>query len=167
MASNESLEKHKKYKDSYGRNEIYWGLGIEEETYFQFTKPIYVACPILRSSHKPERYSIKYFDNYKDSYKERLSELFPDASGCIPLPHFFNAHAFQRMDVKGIHRTTYEKLPKLQPNFSGKSFFDELQGSCPSIFLEGYDKWFVFDGDTVEFMTQNFYKTTKEIYRVE
>lgn len=154
------LEKHKKYKDSYGSYEIYWGLGLEEETYLQFTKPIYVAAPIFRTCHKPERYSVKYFDNYKDSYKSILNEMFPDASGCIGIPFYMNSHGFQRMDVKGFHRTTYEKIPKPNQNFIGKSFFELLQESSPDIFVNGYDKWFIFDGDTIEFMTQNFYKTT-------
>lgn len=160
MSSNEPLEKHKKYKKSYGCSELYWGLGIEEETYIEFSKPVYVAAPIFRSCHKAERYSVKYFDNYKDSYKTTLTQLFPDASGCIPIPLFMNSHAFQRMDVKGVHRTTYEKVPKPTPTFRGKSLFDELQTFDPKTFQEGYDQWFIFDGDTVEFMTQQFYKTT-------
>ena len=52
------LDKHKKYKTMYGSNELFWGIGIEEETYFQFTKPIQVATPIIRTCHKAERYSV-------------------------------------------------------------------------------------------------------------
>ena len=154
------MEKHKKYKKSYGSSEVYWGLGIEEETYVQFTKPIYVAAPIFRTCHNSERYSVKYFDNYKESYTIPLTQLFPDTSGCIPVPLFMNSHGFQRMDVKGVHRTTYEKVPKPNPKFAGQSFFELLQLFQPKIFQEGYDTWFIFDGDTIEFMTQHFYKTS-------
>jgi hypothetical protein len=158
-----ALEKHKKYKESYGRYEIYWGLGIEEETYLQFNKPIYVAAPIFRICNKSERYSVKYFDNYKESYKQALVQLFPDASGCIPIPFFMNSHAFQRMDIPGNHRTTYEKEPKNNPKFTGSSLFDLLKEYNPTIFQDGYDKWFIFDGDTIEFMTQKFYKTSVKL----
>jgi len=145
----------------YGSNEIYWGLGIEEETYLQFTKPIHVAAPILRTRHAAERYSVKYYTTYKDSYKQAIAALFPDASGCIPLPFFVNANAFTRMDIHGNHKTTYEKVPKPNPAFSGKTFFQSLEETDSCLqrpFTKIFYKNCIFDGDSLEFMTQNFYK---------
>jgi hypothetical protein len=55
------LVKHMRYKSMYKQNELYWGLGIEEETYLQFTKPINVASSILTTCHAAERYSVKYY----------------------------------------------------------------------------------------------------------
>ena len=150
------LEKHKKYKNSYGKNELYWGLGIEEETYLQFSKPIYVASSIIKSCHKAERYSVRYFSNYKPFYTKELEFNF--TKPFYPLPFFFNAHAFLKMDVKNQHKTTYEKNPKPNTNFSGQTFFEELQSWKPEYFVTEYEKSFLFDGDTLEFMTQNFYK---------
>ena len=151
------LEKHKKYKNKYGSNEIYWGLGIEEETYFQFSKPIYVATPIIRSCHKAERYSVDYYATYKPGHNKVIEALFSDASGCIPLPYFMNSHSFTKMDMSGNHATTYEKKPQPNPNFAGKTFLDELQAFSP-MFKEDYELNYTFDGDSVEFMTLGFYK---------
>jgi hypothetical protein len=154
-------QKHQKYKTMYGQNEIFWGLGIEEETYFQFSKPIHVATSIIRNNHKPERYSVDYYkQSFKPDYKNYFNEVFPDSRGFIPMPLFLNCHALQRMDVQGNHQTTYEKVPKLNPKFGGKTLFEELQEYDPSLFRDQFGKNFVFDGDTIEFMTLNFYKTS-------
>ena len=152
------LEKHKKYKNKYGSNEIYWGLGIEEETYFQFTKPIHVATPIIRSCHKAERYSVDYYTTYKAGHMKAFEYLFPDTHGCVPLPFFVNAHCFTKMDISGNHATTYEKAPRPNPNFYGKTFLDELQ-AFSSMFKDDYEVHYTFDGDSIEFMTLGFYKT--------
>lgn len=158
------LEKHKKYKAMYGSNEIFWGLGVEEETYFQFTKPIYVATPILRSNHKPERYSVDYYNSFKPYYTRSFDTIFPDKAGCIALPFFFNSHSFQKMDSSGQHVTTFEKEPQPNPKFSGKTFLEELQEFYPELFKDQKEYTFTFDGDTIEFMTQHFYRATaKEV----
>ena len=145
----------------YKPNELYWGIGIEEETYLQFTKPIYVAAPIIRTAHAAERYSVKYYTTYKTTYKDAFSALFTDASGFYPLPYFFNAHSFMKMDTSGNHMTTYEKVPKPNPKFN-KTFFQNLEefnrGCVKRSFSKIFNESCIFDGDTLEFMTQNFYK---------
>jgi hypothetical protein len=151
------LEKHKKYKEKYGSDEVYWGLGVEEETYLQFTKPIYVAAPILRLAHKPERYSLDYYKIYKPGHIKAFEILFPDSSGCFPLPFFLNAHCFQKLDLSGNHATTYEKVPKPNKKYAGKSFLDELQVFSPRL-KDDYEVHYTFDGDSIEFMTLAFYK---------
>ena len=77
------LSKHKKYKSMYGQNELFWGLGIEEETYLQFTKLIFVSTPLIRERHAEERYSVNYYSSYKSDYRKAFEHVFPDASGCI------------------------------------------------------------------------------------
>jgi len=164
------LTKHMKYKAMYKANELFWGLGIEEETYFQFIKPIHVAASCLRMNHTAERYSVKYFTSYKPSYIEAISQLFPDSVGFVGIPYFLNAHAFNRMDRNGQHKTTYEKFPKDNKRFSGKTFFEELtefkQSSyncCirkPISFANLFTTSCTFDGDSIECMTQNFYNTS-------
>jgi hypothetical protein len=159
--------KHLRYKSLYKENELFWGLGIEEETYLQFTKPLYVAAPIIRTSHAAERYSVRYFKTYKANYIKAFEKLFPDASGFFPMPYFVNAHAFNKMDLSGNHATTYEKVPKPNKKFNGKTFFQELYEFVPEYyccrprtFAKVFDRACIFDGDSIEFMTQNFYKTT-------
>jgi hypothetical protein len=159
--------KHLRYKSLYKENELFWGMGIEEETYLQFTKPLYVAAPVMRTCHAAERYSVRYFKNYKDEYKLAFEKLFPDASGFFPIPYFVNAHAFNNMDISGNHKTTYEKVPKPNKRFNGKTFFQELYNFMPTYyccrprrFAKVFDESCIFDGDSIEFMTQDFYKTT-------
>ena len=110
----EILEKHRKYKEAYGENEIFWGFGIELETYFQFDKPIYVATPVLRTARKPERYSATYYNSYKPETLALMNQMFPDASGCVPLPLFFSSHSFQKTDHKG-HRRKRWRVAVLPP----------------------------------------------------
>ena len=153
------LDKHKKYKNTYGSDELFWGLGIELETYFQFQKPIQVAAPILRTCHKAERYSVDYYKVYKPIHEDAFSTMFPDSSGCFPLAFFMNGHCLSKLDVRGIHSTTYEKVPKPNPKFSGKTLLAELN-DFSALFKDDHDVRYVFDGDTVEFMTLDFYKTT-------
>ena len=155
---NSIFEKYHKYKSRYGENELFWGLGIEEETYLQFSKPIQVAAPIVRSGHKRERYCVNYYKSYRPHTLAELSTLFTDLSGFYPLPFLFNAHSFTKMDTSGSHCTTYEKNPRVNPAFSGKTFFQELQLFRPELFVNEYNKSYVFDGDTIEFITQDFYK---------
>ena len=152
------FEKHKKYKKTYGSNELFWGLGIELETYFQFKNPIQVAATILRTCHKAERYSVDYYKNYSASHIDMFATLFPDTSGCFPLPFFMNGHSLSKVDRFGVHATTYEKTPKPNPKFSGKTLLDEMK-EFSQIFKDDHELQYVFDGDTVEFMTLHFYKT--------
>lgn len=152
------LEKHKKYKDTYGSNEIFWGLGIELETYFQFEKPIQVAAPILRKCHKAERYSVDYYKSYKALHEKVFQMMFPDSSGCFPLPFLINGHCLSKMDRHGNHITTYEKNPKPNPKFAGKTLLEEMKERS-DLFKNDHEIHYVFDGDTVEFMTLDFYKS--------
>lgn len=144
----------------YGEKEIFWGLGIEEETYFEFTRPIYVATPVVRTAHKAERYSVDYYKTFKSGPLEKaFATMFPDASGFVDMPMLLNSHAFEKMDVNWQHKTTYETKPKPNPKFSGTTFFEALQAWRPAMFKEEYEQSFLFDGDSIEFITQEFYKT--------
>lgn len=156
------LEKHRKYKDKYGENEIFWGFGIEIETYLQFAKPVHVATPLLKTARKPERYSVNYYNSYKPETLAQMDSLFPDASGFAPLPLLLNCHSLTKADRHGQHLTTYEKQPKPNPKFSGRTVFEEMQDFCPRLFIDEHDAGFTFDGDTIEFMSEDFYRATVE-----
>jgi hypothetical protein len=151
------MEKHEKYRYSYGKQEEFWGIGIEEETYIQFVKPMYVASLIIKTAHKPERYSVRYFDNYKPGYELAIEKVF-DSSGCYPFPLFLNSHGLNKMDCDWQHKMTYEKTPKPNPRFDGLTLFDRLQLWDYEYFRGHHEITFIFDGDSIEFMTQKFYK---------
>ena len=69
--------KHKKYEEIYKNieEEIYWGLGIENELYLEFDNKIKVTKKFLLNNRRRERYSVDYFLSYK---KELLDILFKD-----------------------------------------------------------------------------------------
>ena len=62
---NEMEEKHLKYREQYKPNEVYWGLGIENELYLEFEKKLEIKEENFIKSCKRERYSVNYFENYK------------------------------------------------------------------------------------------------------
>ncbi len=153
-----STQKHEKYRGSYGRQEEFWGIGIEEETYLQFSKPIHVASFLLRTAHKPERYSVRYFESYRPFYTTAIQQLFKDVSGCVDVPLFLNSHGLTKMDTHWQHKTTYEKNPRPNPKFDGQTLFERLQYWDYEYFRGHHEITFTFDGDSIEFMTQKFYK---------
>jgi hypothetical protein len=163
-ASAATLPKHARYKAAYNpAGGLFWGLGVEVETYLHFTRPVHVATPVIRSSHFPERYSVAYSATYKPAaLAAALDATYPDASGCLPVPFCVNSHGLTAMDIAGNHKTTYEKTPKPNPAFTGKTWFEELQDFDPDFFGKGYEVLFTFDGDSIEFMTQRFYCATAD-----
>ncbi len=84
-----------------------------------------------------------------------LNTVVADVSGLV-VPVLMNCHSFTDCDVFGEHATTYERVPKPNPRFAGQSLFE---WACQhSTWLRNeYGKVFMWDGDTVEFMTQRFY----------
>ena len=163
-ASAATLPKHARYKAAYNpAGGLFWGLGVEVETYLHFTRPVHVATPVIRSSHFPERYSVAYSATYRPAaLAAALDATYPDASGCLPVPFCVNSHGLTAMDIAGNHKTTYEKTPKPNPAFTGKTWFEELQDFDPDFFGKGYEVLFTFDGDSIEFMTQRFYCATAD-----
>ena len=67
-------DKHLKYNNKYVGNEVYWGLGIEFETYLEFENKIPVTKSIFLNNHKRERYSVDYYSNYY-SNNIKINEL--------------------------------------------------------------------------------------------
>jgi hypothetical protein len=154
-----NLEKHKKYQVAYKPNDFYWGLGVEHETYIESSKLKQVSLRGLKENCAPERYSVDYYNVYnRQQLHKALDGMFTDDEKIL-LPILANSHTFQRTDLNGEHDTTYERIPKPNPKFTGKTVFEWMKEQNP-IFATEYEKSYIFDGDTIEFMTQNFYKTT-------
>lgn len=161
-----SLPKHEKYIQSYKSNEIFWGLGIENETYLQlgFTEK---KARFLKTNHKRERYSVDYWTIYKDHCENRTLtnwvDSLPDKEETpVKLPVLMNAHSLLSTDSYGNHKTTYEHAPKPNPAFGGKTLYENLCEKAPAVFKDQKEISWTFDGDTIEFMTQNFYNTKME-----
>jgi len=152
--------KHTRYLSSYVANDFFWGIGIENETYFQFTVKKQRTPAFIYLNHKAERYSVEYFTGYNPEYKQLLKSLFPPIQSTYSLPIYMNAHTLLKTDVSGNHSTTYEKSPKPNKSFKGKTIHEVLCETNPIFFKDRYKINYIFDGDTVEIMTQNFYKTT-------
>jgi hypothetical protein len=76
------------------------------------------------------------------------------------IPMYMNSHTLQKTDISGNHATTFERNPKPNPDFHGKTIHDLLVYANSDMFMDRYMNNYMYDGDTVEFMTQNFYKTT-------
>ena len=153
-----NLEKHKKYKNSYKPNDFYWGIGIEHETYIETSKLKQITLKELKENRAAERYCINYYNIYNpENLDLAFDGLFqPDSK--ILLPILINSHTFQKTDINGEHDTTFERVPKPNPKFNGKTIFEWMKTQNPNVFAEDYEKSYIFDGDTIEFMTQSFYK---------
>ena len=106
----------------YKPNEIYWGLGIENETYLEVYDGIEVPPYFIQNQHVSERYSVNYWKIYKPDILKKAM-LF-----CVKrhLPLLINGHSFSRTDAHGNSETTFSKIPRPNPKFSGKTLFSAL-----------------------------------------
>ena len=64
--------KHVKYINDYIKNDIFWGLGIENEVYLEFENKKNVNRTFFLNNHKRERYSVNYYTNYKENFKNEV-----------------------------------------------------------------------------------------------
>lgn len=162
----ERLPKHERYAYAYKPGEVYWGLGIENETYIEMGNASLLAA-FLRNHQRRERYSVDYWSLYKptvvntviDSWIQQLPEK---DSTIVKIPLLLNAHTLDKTDRYGQPNTTYEKIPRPNPLFQGKTLLEELQAINPDVFDKGKELWWTIDGDTIEFMTQQFYNAKME-----
>jgi hypothetical protein len=151
-----NLTKHIRYGPRYQRWDYFWGLGVEHETYLATSQRRRVTA-LEGAALKPERYSVNYYTNYRpDVLGGALRAV--SGSGLI-VPVLVNGHSFTHCDVFGEHATTFDRVPQPNPRFSGKRMWDWV---CEhSVWLrDELDRSYQFDGDTIEFITQNFYRAT-------
>jgi hypothetical protein len=156
----EILGKHRHYKDEYRPGDLFWGIGIEREFYLESASVREVNQEWILKNQRPERYSVRYFNSYKqDRFNNALKSLLPTDKS-IYLPVLFNAHALLKCDEDGQHETTYERVPKPNPKHDGKVLFEYLLEGPNPFFRKHFGTSFCFDGDAIEIMTQNFYCTS-------
>lgn len=122
---------------------------------------------------------MRYYDSYKsNTYNEALKGII-DPSGTYTLPLLINAHSFQRTDASGEHTTAFKKriLPDNgghvwdiipNPKFNGTTILAALQAHSRYFDIPPdasgnagvQAEKFIFDGDSIELATANFYKAT-------
>jgi hypothetical protein len=154
------LEKHKRYGSLYKKNDLFWGLGIECESYFEMSKRITVTKEFILNKHKSERYSVDYYTSYEPSLFDAAMKTLTSKATNHSLPLLLNAHVLTKTDKFLEHKTLYKKNTPPNPNFVGYTLFERLQKKNPSFFLDTHEIKFTFDGDSIEIMTQDFYKAT-------
>ena len=149
-------DKHIKYMSSYSSPEsLFWGIGIENETYLMRTE-LRNAAAFRRLRQKRERYSVDYFLNFKaEPLQQSMARLATLDS--LTYPIYINSHTLQRTDHRGEHRTLYDGVGTPNPAFT-ESLHEQLL-RVP-FYARTYDTSVVFDGDSIEFITQRFYQTT-------
>jgi hypothetical protein len=147
-------DKHLKYKSLYGKNEIYWGIGLENELYLEFDKKSPVDKKKFLNNQKRERYSVDYFKNYIEEYVN-CGFLYNSFVDSIELPVLLNSHSLTKTDKFNQSKTLYTKLCEPNPKFCGKTLWDIAMKNA--YLSDNFQKNFTFDGDTIEIITQNFY----------
>jgi hypothetical protein len=151
-----ALLKHRRYGTAYQRYGYYWGLGVEHETYLMTSQTRTVRI-FDAAALKPERYSVNYYAAYQPAdLSGALAAVLEASGGALTVPVLVNSHSFTHCDVTGEHKTTYEKVPKPNPRFNGETMF-EWSKRYSAWLRDEHDRSYTWDGDTVEFMTQNFY----------
>ena len=160
MQINQSeFNKESKYEKFYVPNDFYWGLGIENELYLMRETPIIKNGLYIKKNRRRERYSVDYNTSYDtNKIATYLDSIFID-NDTYNIPQYVNAHTFTKTDCAGEHQTLYVVGKKNNPKFNGKSIHELLKEADP-MFADHYGHNYIFDGDTIEFITQNFYKTT-------
>ncbi len=164
LIGNNQIEKHVKYKNQYLSGEIFWGLGIENELYLEFENKKKISEKEFLNNHKKERYSVDYYSNYK---KEELENGFKKmikfmGSNVLFIPVMMNSHSFTKTDHKNNSKTLYTKKGEENPNFTGKTLIELLAEKDEYFNQEKensiYPNNWIFDGDTIEFVSTKFYK---------
>src|SRR5579872_734537 len=151
-------KKHIKYESSYIAKDVYYGLGIENETYLMSDKLLNKSGEWLLKSHARERYSIDYWTNFrKDHVKESLKIIDPNKTYNVPI--FINSYTFRNCDKNLQHSTLYRSMRVPNVKFDGTTIHALLMEKS-EYYRDNYEKKFIYDGDTFEFTTLDFYKTT-------
>ena len=153
---NASEEKYSKF---YKPKDLYWGIGIENETYFLYNDSIELTGEYIKKNRRRERYSLDYSTNYnQEKLSTYLNKVFNN-NDIYLIPQYINSHTLSKTDINGEHNTLYIVGRKTNPKYSGKSIH-ELFHEINEKYKEDFGNKYVFDGDTTEFITQNFYKIT-------
>jgi alanine dehydrogenase len=149
--------KHAKYMNTFeGKEELFWAMGIENESYFML-KTLLGVDFFKKLQRKRERYSVDYYKNFEPVALQRVFDALYECP-LLTYPIYINSHSFQSADTALEHRTLYDANSTPNPKFR-EALHEILLREC-AYYKDVFSKSVVFDGDSIEFITQNFYKTT-------
>lgn len=151
------LDKHNKYGIQYKPSSTFWGLGIEKELYFEFEKHKEISVNDFMENHDKERYSIDYYSNYdKEILPEAFRLIFKELGpSVLSIPVLMNSHSFTKTDIFNNSKTLYTQTRESNPNFSGYTLQEYLE--LKDKYFEQTNPTWIFDGDTIEFISTSFY----------
>ena len=154
--------KYNKYRNYYQHNTLYWGLGIENELYLEFCNKMHdFNKEELIQKCKRERYSVDYFTSYnKDEFTKAIDYYIKTLEGKImKTPILLNSHSFFKTDMSNNSKTLYTKLCEPNPKYIGETLIETLQ-KHNNYFKDTMNNEWLFDGDTIEFNTLDFFNIT-------
>jgi saccharopine dehydrogenase (NAD+, L-lysine-forming) len=147
--------KHRRYLTHPSVSTLFWGIGLENETYLMTEMKDAASFATLQP--KRERYSIDYYKSFAREPLERVLRVLRDCPS-LHYPLYVNAHTFQKTDPSLEHRTLYNAHQTPNRRFT-ESIHDHLMRACET-YRTMNEISMVFDGDTIEFITQKFHCTT-------
>ncbi len=146
---------------------LYWGIGLENETYLQFEESLIVSGQFIQEKMGRERYSIDYLKCYKAGTLETLLSAAFDSSKNYLVSQMMNSHSLEKLDIHFQHKTIQSAPPLLDnPDYAGKSilelFLEKQPYHIQSMFTQKNNPMgcIIFDGDTIEFVTKYFENRT-------
>jgi hypothetical protein len=148
---------------------IFWGIGLENETYFQFEESLLATGQFIREKMGRERYSIDYLKCYKKGTLETALAAAFDNHKNYKVGRMMNSHSLEKLDIKFQHKTLLSPPPLLDnPEYLGKSilelFLEKQPYSVQSMLTQKNMPMgcIIFDGDSIEFVTKYFENRTIE-----
>lgn len=147
-------------------HDVFWGIGLENECYLQSKYKIIKGKDIIKMVGR-ERYSVDYTVNYDIKHVKNIMSQVYQSDKLYLVSSMLNAHSLDKMDRNGEHKTTYQSEPKTNFKFSGKSVLEEWFDYDSEIKQlinpkTNTETNIFFDGDTIEFITEKFYKTNTD-----
>ena len=147
--------------------DIYWGIGLENETYMQFEESQVVSGAFIHDNIGRDRYSLDYRKCYKSGYLAKVMEKAFDKEKQYKISRMMNSHSLEKLDIHFQHKTLAHTTPAADnPDYSGKSILELFLETQPyniqSMMTQKNNPMgsVNFDGDSIEFVTKYFENRT-------
>ena len=148
------------------KNNYYWGIGLENETYMQFEESLIVSGAFIQEKIGCERYSIDYRKCYKSGSLALVLESL-DKDKNYKISRMINSHSLDKLDINYQHKTLAFTKPLIDnPEYIGKSilevFLEDQPYNIQSMLTQKNNPMgsVNFDGDSIEFVTKYFENRT-------
>lgn len=156
---------------------IYWGIGLENETYLQFENSLIVNGEFIQEKIGCDRYSIDYRKCYKLGVLEPILNAGFQKNEKYKVSRMINSHSLGKLDINFQHKTlpvgesteatsiTNSSLIE-NPEFTGETILELILKDQPYNIQSLVTKKnspmgpVNFDGDSIEFVTMYFQNRT-------